>query len=183
MKKVLTLLAVFGLTACFGGMTPPSKFYSLTPIQSSSDVFKSAKLSIGVEEVKVPVSYKLLGYAVCFSMLGYNHYRLFYCRGMMEKTRVVVLYALFASQIYVLPADVVKVEKPLQDNNTVKFELCKVQLCEGLREFRYRVGHRNYLLAEADQRISYDREKIKCLTFRKMSSNTIVKGELKKLML
>ena len=55
MKKVLTLLAVFGLTACFGGMTPPSKFYSLTPIQSSSDVFKSAKLSIGVEEVKVPV--------------------------------------------------------------------------------------------------------------------------------
>lgn len=134
-------------------------------------------------EVKVPVSYKLLGYAVCFSMLGYNHYRLFYCRGMMEKTRVLVLYALFASQIYVLPADVVKVEKPLQDNNTVKFELCKVQLCEWLREFRYRVGHRNYLLAEADQRISYDRGKIKCLTFRKMSSNTIVKGELKKLTL
>lgn len=55
MKKVLTLLAFLGLTACFGGMTPPSRFYSLTPIQNSSDVFKSAKLSIGVEEVKVPV--------------------------------------------------------------------------------------------------------------------------------
>ena len=55
MKKVLTLLAVFGLTACLGGMTPPSKFYSLTPIQHSQEVFKSVRLNIGVEEVKVPV--------------------------------------------------------------------------------------------------------------------------------
>lgn len=55
MKKILALVAVLGLTACFGGMTPPSKFYSLTPIQSSQKIFKSAKLNIGVEEVKVPV--------------------------------------------------------------------------------------------------------------------------------
>lgn len=55
MKKVLSLLAVFGLTACLGGMTPPSKFYSLTPIQHSQEVFKSVQLNIGVEEVKVPV--------------------------------------------------------------------------------------------------------------------------------
>lgn len=55
MKKVLSLLAVFGLTACLGGMTPPSKFYSLTPIQHSQEVFKSVRLNIGVEEVKVPV--------------------------------------------------------------------------------------------------------------------------------
>lgn len=55
MKKVLSLLAVFALTACLGGMTPPSKFYSLTPIQHSQEVFKSVQLNIGVEEVKVPV--------------------------------------------------------------------------------------------------------------------------------
>ena len=54
MKKIFALLALLAVTACFGGTTPPAKFYSLTSIGSSAETYKSARLMIGVEEVKVP---------------------------------------------------------------------------------------------------------------------------------
>ncbi len=55
MKKIFALLSVLLTAACFGGMTQPSKFYSLSSAAGAAETFKSARLMIGVEEVKVPV--------------------------------------------------------------------------------------------------------------------------------
>ncbi len=55
MKKIFILAAVLMTAACLSGTTQPAKFYSLNSISDSSVTFKSAKLVIGVEEVKVPV--------------------------------------------------------------------------------------------------------------------------------
>lgn len=55
MKKIIALVAVLLTTACLGGTTRPAKIYSLNSISDSSVFFKSAKLVIGVEEVKMPI--------------------------------------------------------------------------------------------------------------------------------
>ncbi|MBE6444855.1 MAG: membrane integrity-associated transporter subunit PqiC [Alphaproteobacteria bacterium] len=53
MKKIC-LVALFLLASCVG-TTPPSKFYVLNSINSTTNTFDSAKLFIGVGEVNVPM--------------------------------------------------------------------------------------------------------------------------------
>lgn len=54
MKKLFALLAVFALTGCIGS-TQPSRFYSLRALDTAPQTYKSAKLFVGIEAVKMPV--------------------------------------------------------------------------------------------------------------------------------
>lgn len=53
MRKYGVLLATFLVCGCIG-VSPQSKFYGLNSISESSITFDSAKLAVGVGEVKVP---------------------------------------------------------------------------------------------------------------------------------
>lgn len=55
MKKLLGLLMIVFTAACFGGTSRPAKIYNLNSVGNGGETFKSAKLVIGVEEVKVPI--------------------------------------------------------------------------------------------------------------------------------
>lgn len=55
MKKLFALIAVVLLGGCLGGFSSPSRFYSLTAQTPAAQTFKSARIFVGVEPVKVPV--------------------------------------------------------------------------------------------------------------------------------
>lgn len=55
MKKLFALIAVVLLGGCLGGFSSPSRFYSLTPQEAPAQTYKSSRLFVGVEPVKVPV--------------------------------------------------------------------------------------------------------------------------------
>lgn len=55
MKKLLALITVVLLGGCLGGFSSPSRFYSLTPQEDPAQTYKSGRLFVGIEQVKVPV--------------------------------------------------------------------------------------------------------------------------------
>lgn len=55
MKKLFALTAVVLLGGCLGGFSSPSRFYSLTPQEAPVQTYKSGRLFVGIEPVKVPV--------------------------------------------------------------------------------------------------------------------------------
>lgn len=133
--------------------------------------------SFDLAEVKLPLTCCLEGYPVAFSIMGYNHYRLFYCKGVLDDTQVVVLYALFTDRMYIIPANIIKIEKELAENSAVKFELCERKGSRWVREFNYRKA-KSYILAVADKCLKQDGERIKCLTYRSMAACSLVKAAL-----
>lgn len=54
MKKLFAILTVIMLSGCIG-QSRPARFYSLTTQTPAAQSFKSAKIFIGIEPVKVPV--------------------------------------------------------------------------------------------------------------------------------
>lgn len=54
MKKLFAILTVIMLSGCIG-QSRPARFYSLTAQTPAAQEFKSAKIFIGIEPVKVPV--------------------------------------------------------------------------------------------------------------------------------
>lgn len=54
MKKMFAILTVILLCGCVG-QSRPARFYSLTAQTPAPQVFKSAKIFVGIEPVKVPV--------------------------------------------------------------------------------------------------------------------------------
>lgn len=54
MKKLLAILTVIFLSGCIG-QSRPARFYNITPQTQAMRTFKSARIFVGIEPVKVPV--------------------------------------------------------------------------------------------------------------------------------
>lgn len=54
MKKMLAILTVIFLSGCIG-QSRPARFYNITPQTQAMRTFKSARIFVGIEPVKVPV--------------------------------------------------------------------------------------------------------------------------------
>ena len=54
MKKLFTIMTLILLGGCMG-ISRPARFYSLTTQTTAPQIFKSAKIFVGIEPVKVPV--------------------------------------------------------------------------------------------------------------------------------
>ncbi len=54
MRKLAIAFIILAVSGCFGGYSPQSKFYSLTPEAAPAEPFASGRLTIGVAAVQIP---------------------------------------------------------------------------------------------------------------------------------